>query len=286
MKRFWFVVAVALMTSAFQSNAQTSIPFYGFELSNYEVGDTLEYNNHYFYSYLAVAYAYDTVVWVIIDKQVLSDSLVEFTARKVNKGNSFESANGTTLTYVWYTADTVSVQISNDSITPNSNNFLGVWTHNDSATITYDTLNGLKHLQLHWVTGPYDSLDISALENLGITQYHRGESYLYQIENHTLVYANVQHYGIYGEYQPLYSSTPRQINQDALVVAYNEKNKMLQLKPTVHLDGVITLYDVLGRSVFSSNMNEREFYVGHLTTGLYFYNLTGNQTASGKVLIR
>src|SRR6185436_6337010 len=63
-----------------KSQAQTQFPFYGFELSNYEVGDSLEYED-YSSSLISNSSMASTTLYKILKKEFLSIDSIKFTVQ-------------------------------------------------------------------------------------------------------------------------------------------------------------------------------------------------------------
>jgi len=283
MKRLLFVTAFALVACVFQSNAQTSVPFYGFELSNYEVGDTLEYYN------VAWSGAFDHSsqgykAWVIIGKEVTGNDSTLFTAAHTELYSW--SINGSPMQQE-FVQDTVQWLLINNAVYGNGNNILGdtMLAADSAGTLEYDTVTDLKHIL---VAGQNSDADYNyeATQNLGIITYQLsgGGPDDEDFYDDNLSFAHLEHYGIYGAYSPLYLAVDV-AKPIAPVVTYNDEDRTIRAS-AAQPNEWLKLYDVLGRCVLTADINAEQIPVGQLNQGIYFYAVIGHQTASGKLWIR
>ena len=270
-----------LVATVFQSNAQTSIPFYGFELSNYEVGDSLLYSTHRQFV-VSGGTCNGKKLFVILDKVQTSPDTVKYTVKQLYRfycSGAPQPTEG---------ADTVFIAVSNDTVVNNNNNLLteeltvanDVWL---STILVFDTVQGLKHLNVD-VGGFEFVCEYDALQNVGLTTYKRSEGGM-EINTHSLLYARLQHYGMYGEYDELVLSAPA-VNQAIQPLEYDVLNKTLTVKNETTNRASLRLYDEIGRCVLTAQPNAKTISLNHLTHGIYFYQFVGEQTATGKILVR
>ncbi len=75
MKRFLPISFFALLL---QLKANAQFPFYGFELSNYEVGDTLEYC---YYSAVALGYTQSYQLYRVLEKETFTNDSIRYSFR-------------------------------------------------------------------------------------------------------------------------------------------------------------------------------------------------------------
>ncbi|HZG01573.1 MAG TPA: T9SS type A sorting domain-containing protein [Chitinophagales bacterium] len=221
-------------------------------------------------------------LFVILNKVQTTPGTVEYTVKQLYRfycSGAPQATEGT---------DTILVTIANDTVVNNANNLLdGVLTvANDgwlSTSLVFDTVQGLKHLNVD-VSGFEFACDYDALQNIGLTYYRRSEGGM-EINEHMLTYARLQHYGIYGQYNQLILSTPSGY-QIAQAVEYDFINKILKLKNEANDYDALRLYDVSGRCVLNVQSNVKSVLLNHLIPGVYFYQLVGKESASGKILVR
>lgn len=273
---------VLIFATAFQSNAQTTVPFYGFELSNYEVGDTLEYDVSVYWAFTGASCS-GKQVFVILDKQFVGTDTVSYSLLSVRKVYCMGAPAPNEST------DTFSLFISNDTVLGNSNNLLGqhliAYDTLYTGFVNFDTTSGAKHLAAN-LSGFEVVYAYDALENLGLVNYvfASGDPSTMS-SSYTLIYANVLHYGIYGTYEPIYLSSEQPKIQNALV-EYNALTNSLELKSISNDFGLLRLYDLSGRCVFTTAPYTKSVSLGHLQSGMYFYQLVDKQTAKGKIVVR
>ena len=189
MKKILLLIVVSFFVGK-NCEAQNTCPFLGLELSNYEVGDSLEY--HFTSTnFNIVVNDYDFGI-VIISKDSISPDSMSYQI----KGFGI--------------SDTTQLGISNDSIYGNNNNFLFVeltkfdtsmWPGlGDSAFISFDTLSGNKRLKKHIIGGFIDD-EYLAIQNLGIVyHYFATENPSDWDYTYDLLFAHLNHYGTYGTY--------------------------------------------------------------------------------------
>jgi len=282
-----FASVVAAFFAVAPTDAQ-SVPFYGFELSNYEVGDTLEY------ALWTYEYPYECngfVSYTILDKQTLNADSVLFTVQTLHSTSCFQSGVGG---YQDDEADTVLRLITNDTVYGNHNNVLdkmlrvfdttGVTL--DSPYLVFDTVDGNKRLRLHLVEDLGAADAYTAIQNLGITELnHDEEDVMQSMYHYTLVYAHTEHYGVYGQWQPFFLNVDAASDRNALVVTYDERDKTIHTF-TQQPNGQLRLFDVPGRCVLTADVDAKPIPTERLNQGIYFYSITGAQTASGKLWIR
>ena len=275
---------VALVASVFKSNAQTTVPFYGFELSNYEVGDTVEYLTSSYNASLGSSCLRREAFAFLGKTPIGTDSIAYEVAYTYYQMCEFPGVP----VQQWLTKDTVERLLANDPVYGNDNNILDFMLFNcDSAApnvcmeFAFDTINGLKHLkaELYNNVGWYS---YEATENIGLTGYHYFDD---ASRNTDLVYARLQNYGVYGQWQPIYLSVGQAELQNALV-EYDIVNKLLCVKNEANDYDALRLYDVSGRCVLNAEPNVKSVSLAYLTPGLYFYQLVGKESSSGKILVR
>ena len=165
-----FIALSLLIMTCLKLQAQTQFPFYGFELSNYEVGDTLEY--YYSYNSFEKGSHEFNLLFEFVKKDTYGNDSIRYTTlRHDNLGNSI---------------DTILSTVTNDTIYNNDNNFLDVKLVSfdtimkgyDSAYFKYDTLSGLKRINLKLSKdGGYIKKSYSAIENIGIIEWHQFSIY-------------------------------------------------------------------------------------------------------------
>ena len=284
MKRIWLFLSLFAAT-VFQSNAQTTIPFYGFELSNYEVGDTLLYiRDHNDYAWES---NWKTLL-VVTDKENLGTE-ISYTFQKTERYWHWSVANEIdTLTQTSF-----SISITNDPVVGNSNNILGMNLYSfDSALvepggyITYGVAGGLKEVEYNAIfLGGY-SVEYLLFQNLGIVKYDTWQFNGSDLttDDLSLLYARLQYYGVYGEYDPIALSVAATKNKSP-VLNYNALDKTLRLKAAAGAVDKVELFDVLGHRVLTSEFKSKSIPLNHLPTGVYFFQLIGEQTSTGKILV-
>lgn len=281
MKRIVFIIVFFVTISVFKITAQTTIPFYGYEAS-FEIGDSIEFSD-YQSSCPDGYYWYKKRLCVFISKVVI-DSTLFYTVRQVQKAQQYNQSG---FVNEYLLIDTFPFANTNEPLIDSNQYIFPGCMLSDSISANgyfiFDTINGLKYVKMDFDTTA-DILRFEAYECRGVTNWYSFDGC--HVSAWSQIYASLQHCGIFGDYEPIYLSTESIVKQNDLVVTYNNENKTLQVKSHEHLNGLIKLYDVLGRCVLSSDINEKEFYVGNLTEGIYFYSINGRQTSSGKILIR
>lgn len=128
-------------------------------------------------------------------------------------------------------------------------------------------------------------LEYELNENLGVTKFRYIIPMIYTYSyNYELLYANVQHYGVYGEYTSIFLDTETHASALPLDVRYDAYNLC------IHINGLASpatfkLYDALARCVAVTRCDNGPIELRYLPDGIYFYNITGHQPASGKLWI-
>lgn len=260
-----------------KSHGQIQFPFSGFELSNYEIGDTLEY---YFYQSIQTGYAYWNEVFIVIDKNSLSgNDSIEYTFRKVRNFNE----------------DTVQIIITNDSVYNHHNNILGLeltpfdtsgFGQLDSAYIKFDTTSSLKRLRMNIVGGLFGQ-GYNAKENIGLIHwyYNSGNINIYSFE-YNLLYAHLAHFGIYGVYVP--TNIEESIADNLISIYPNPANENLFIQKTQRSNSAsVQVFNYTGQLVFENkNFKEENIDTQNLQNGFYVLKYSdGNNYSVKKFLV-
>ncbi|MEI7803157.1 MAG: T9SS type A sorting domain-containing protein [Bacteroidota bacterium] len=270
---FFFIVLLLNI----KSQAQIQFPFTGYELNDYEVGDTLEY---YFYQSIQTGYAYWNEVFIVINKNFLSgNDSIKYTFRKVRNFNE----------------DTVQIIITNDSVYNHHNNILGLeliqfdtsgFGQLDSAYIKFDTTNSLKRLRMN-IVGGFSGEGYNTSENIGLINwyYNSGNINIYSYE-YNLLYAHLAHNGVYGTYLPTSIEEPQTNNLISIYPNPADENFFIQ-KSQRSNSASVQVYNYTGQLVFENkNFKEENIDTGNLQNGFYVLKYSdGNNYSVKKFLV-
>ena len=288
-KSFLFFSFILLLNT--KSHSQTQFPFTGFELSNYEIGDTLEYSDsNYVSNWVYTGWHFYKELIVIIDKQNVGIDTIIYT---------YESSISPT------DKDTFTRVITNNLI---CNSVTGIpwrllycsdtfvnFTYADSVVVSFDTINGLKRL----TTYGYDTDNsfypghYQVIQNIGMVNYDdlyflaAGPAFSFS----TLIYAHLAHYGIYGSiYVPLFYYNIDETKKDNLISIYpNPADENLFIQKTQRSNSTsVELYNYAGQLVFQNkNFNEENIDTKNLQNGFYVLKYAdGNNYSVKKFLVQ
>jgi hypothetical protein len=280
MKRLWLLIA--LVGCVFKNNAQTTVPFYGFELSNYEVGDTLQYTYTKATGVTGVMCT-GYKAWVVLTKSFIAVDTLHYTARHIEKTHCASNQNSYEEDFMLY--DTVSWIINNELVYGDSNNIFSYFLAPCDTFLcqgfVFDTVNDQKELSLN-VQNFEGDYHYYVKQNLGVILYHFtpwGEIEWSQYVG--LTFAKLANNGIYGGWQPMYLNTP-EVDHHDLSVLYDAESRLLTLVSNGWIRESFKLR-VLGRCVLSSEVNQKTIPVNNLPNGIYIYSISGQK--NGKIWI-
>ncbi len=239
---YTFIFVCFFITDSFGQN----VPFTGFELSNYEAGDTLEYKFTHTPVLFSSSFCTGYYLFEILNKQQISSDTIEYSVKKVYysfcMGAPFPTQG----------IDSFEFIVSNDSLLNHSNNLLGVYIYKPDSTewdivyFAYDTIAGLKHLSMA-LSGFEHSEGYEAQQNIGILNTSKsdadGGTTLYELS-----YANLDHYGLYGEYHEIVLDIAELPASSNLNIYFDEASKSLSIcnNRSGLNQSEFAIYDVLG----------------------------------------
>ena len=282
MKKIVFLFSLILILNS-KTQAQLQIPFSGYELSNYEVGDTLEY---FHYQAIQTGYAFWNQIFVVTEKFFLSNN---------------DSIDYTFKSIIICCIDTLHIIITNDSIYNNDNNILKRLLYPfdttglaflDSSSFQYDTISGLKNLS-SYISSDF-SEGYSAIQNIGITRwFYFGPTLSVGSYKDTLIYAHLSHYGIYGNYAPLGYN---EISNPKFDISLSPNPatteiKITNLSPT---ENQISIFNLLGQQVLYrvanflkvGNSNHATINISDLPAGIYVVTIFDGEKFVCKKLVK
>jgi hypothetical protein len=292
MKKLFILSFVFLLLNTKSYSQTKQFPFYGFELSNYEVGDTLEYYSNYWQPPGPTPSYIDTDIYTITKKENISSDTIRYT---IQDTYSFYIPGSNPITKTQY----LERLITNNAIYNNNNNILEqllpAMDTTPGNSFQYDTIIGRKTL---WVSVnninikkyTYNVLHYEAIQNLGLTTFSNWTNPVPPFYMDTLIYANLAHYGIYGTYSKLIDN----INQPSVFmgnisIRNDNGNAYLFLTSSQNLSSpVLTIYDLLGRPLETKQINigSNPINLNNFAKGIYLYKVTsnGNVLGQGKLM--
>lgn len=272
MKRFFLV---SVLSALIQTETRAQFPFYGYELNNYEVGDTLEY---YYYSAAALGYFQSYQLYRILQKDVFAGDSIKYT---------FDYISGYP---PYYLRDTVSKTFDNDTVYNNKNNLFGLtlWDSTDNGldSLTYDTIGVLKRIKFK-SEQLFNQKHYEVMENVGIINwgYKQGD-FLPDEESYTLLYAHLAHYGIYGSYFPvIFTSLESDISLQKVFIHYDNGSVFLSLSSNNNLTHLqLSVCDLSGRRIKTMpvTVGLNRIDMSNFPKGMYLYKLE----SEGKIISR
>jgi hypothetical protein len=256
-KLFTFILFFLLFNS--KSYSQSHIPFYGFELNNYETGDTLKYVYHHTDSGSGHPLT-DIMTYSIIAKKNISGSSIRYTI-KIDDGAFI---------------DTIESVITNDTVYNNYNNILQLPVVEPA---TLDTIHGLKRLTN--LGEPY-----IAVQNIGIITYGSWYVGIFPGFNDTLLYAHLTHYGIYDIHHPVILGVDNPSTSTSCIsIRYDNGSPVLFISSSQNiLSLTLTLYDLLGQKIETKSISigNNPLNLNGFFKGMYLYKVSSNGNAIGQ----
>jgi hypothetical protein len=294
-----YITIVFLFALSSTSRAQTQFPFYGYELSNYEVGDSLEYVTTTSVANGESCEGHD--LYCIINKESLSgNDSIRYTIRSFSNSicNIGSNFHGFSL------LDTLKAVINNDTVYKNDNNLLGFLLYafddssakegkaaGDTSFIQFDTVNGNKKLHLQYSSSA-QNYGYDAEQNIGITSTYQNYEDQGQTNFSTsLEYYHLAHGGTGGTLTQLYDNViqPPIAKFSASIRYDNNGNAFLLLSSTQNLDNsILSIFDLLGRNVKTLQVTNGSNLIDMQTLpkGMYLYKAesNGNILGQGKLM--
>ena len=293
-KRIFLFVSILLSLNL---KGQCQFHFYGHELSNYEVGDTLIYTRWNWTS-MQGGDCYRNQFYTIINKGITgtSDSII-YTLQYVfsySGQGCWPSASG---------IDTFQTVISNDTVYDNNNNLFFYGLHKmdfdtsillppfDSTFVRYDTTSGLKRLKSKYISSMY-GYGYLAIENIGLIYFGEGsEDPQFGSWSSTLKYAHLANYGIYGTYFPvIYNDiADPEKTQSEISIYPNPATNEIKISNLSSEENQITIYNLLGQQVKNisvSNEQNHTINISDLPSGIYMLTVSNNKKINCKKFVK
>jgi hypothetical protein len=296
MKIIYKIILLIFFLSSLTKNSYAQYPFYGFELSNYEVGDTLEY-------FREIQYGWDP-----------GDMPCNYQDLYVITGKATDAKGDSEMYQFWhidfeycpyyYSGNSNGVfqlVINNDTVYNNDNNLLGYQLSKfdtsgslggniDSNYVVYDTINGLKRLKLG-INSLAGTMGYEVIQNIGLIDYGQTTECC-GFNNGQLIYAHLAHYGIFGTYEYISDGVSNSVHpQTNISIRYdNGGNALLFYSSNENVvQPIVVVYDLLGRKVETQPINTGANLINspNLAAGIYLYRVSSeeNMLGQGKLLL-